>query len=180
MTIAGPTGIKPPTKKQLLRIVRANFVLPYLPVPDRLARARMRRMARALAVMPVWPDMQAQGADAARLAMLRLLGLQRQTHRAVRWRHREASVMLARSSLEIMLLGLYCLWVPGVVPKLNAAHVKASGNTVTFLRGVDPALDSFIDSAVGSLGQPGPYPRYGDIADQIDKVPGRQRRPAPV
>jgi hypothetical protein len=40
--------------------------------------------------------------------MLRLLYLQREIHRAVRGRHREASIMLARASVETLLTGLWC------------------------------------------------------------------------
>ena len=47
--------------------------------------------------------------------MLRLLWLQRQTRRAVRGRHREAAAMLARASVEMLFLGMYCLAVPEAV-----------------------------------------------------------------
>jgi hypothetical protein len=65
--------------------------------------------------------MNAASADVAQLAMLRLLWLQRETRRAVRARHREAAVMLARASVETLLLGLYCLREKKAVDQLNAA-----------------------------------------------------------
>ena len=84
----------------------------------------MRREAYRLVTLRTWPGMAAKSGEAAQLAMLRLLWLQRQTHRAVRGRHKEASAMLARASVEGLLLGLYCLRVPGAIAKLNADNLN--------------------------------------------------------
>jgi hypothetical protein len=80
-----------------------------LPRPDLIQRRRVRSAARNLVTCSPWPGEDATGTDAAQLAVLRLLWLQRQVRRAVRGRHREASVMLARASVETCILGLYCL-----------------------------------------------------------------------
>jgi hypothetical protein len=67
-----------------LRIV----ILGMLPCPDPVSRYRMRRAARRLVTLRTWPGMDATSEQAAQLAMLRLLSLQRQARRAVRGRHR--------------------------------------------------------------------------------------------
>jgi hypothetical protein len=71
-----------------------------MPCPDLLARRRVQRRARAFVTVKTWPEDQATSKDAAQLAMLRLLSLQRQTRRGVRTRQREASAMLAPASVE--------------------------------------------------------------------------------
>jgi len=65
--------------------------------------------------------MEATSAQTAQLAMLRLLWLQRQARRAVSGRHREAAAMLARASVEMVFLGMYCLRVPEAVSQLHAS-----------------------------------------------------------
>jgi hypothetical protein len=90
------------------------------PYPDLIGRSRMRHGARKLVQLRTWPDMAATSDQAAQLALLRLLWLQRQTRCAVRGRHREAAAMLARASLETLLLGLYCNRVPDAISQLHA------------------------------------------------------------
>lgn len=77
-----------------------GLVVSVLPCPDLASRYRMRREAYRLVTLRTWPGMTADSSEAAQLAMLRLLWLQRQTHRAVRGRHKEASAMLARASVR--------------------------------------------------------------------------------
>ena len=55
-----------------------------LPYPDLLRRRRMRKSARRLIVSALWPEDHATSLDIAQLALLRLLWLQRETHRAAR------------------------------------------------------------------------------------------------
>jgi hypothetical protein len=80
--------------------------LAVLPVPDLMTRIRIRRTAGRLATCDPWPGMAATGLDAAELALLRVLWLQRQTRRAVRSRQPEAAVMLARVTIETTITGL--------------------------------------------------------------------------
>src|ERR1017187_9313584 len=108
-------------------------VLGVLPCPDPVSRHRMRRTADRLVTLRTWPDMAATSEQTAQLAMLRLLWLQRQTRRAVRGRHKEAAVMLARASVETLLLGLYCLRVPKAVAQLQAGNIKALGDTLAYV-----------------------------------------------
>jgi hypothetical protein len=56
--------------------------------------------------------------------MLRLLYLQREVRRSVRVRHREAAALLARTSVETCLIGLFCLASPEAAPRLHAAGMR--------------------------------------------------------
>jgi hypothetical protein len=80
-------------------------------------------LARLVAREP-WPqdEATATGLDFAQFAMLRLLFLQRDTRRAVRTRQREATGLLARTSMETCILGLWCLHKPDAASKLRASE----------------------------------------------------------
>lgn len=134
----------------MVRVAVAGF----LPCPDLRARRRMRREAVSLVGLPVWPGMSATSEDVAQLAMLRLLDLQRRVHRLVLLRQREASVVMARSGVETLLLGLYCMRVPGAVARLHAGNVKALGDTLTYLEEAGIAPASVIRECVRVLGEP--------------------------
>ena len=97
------------------------LVLSALPVPDLLpSRYKVRRTAHRLARgCDPWPGTAASGSDAARLALLRLLYLQRATHRAVRSRQDEAATMLARVSIETYITGMYCVYESDAVAQLQ-------------------------------------------------------------
>jgi hypothetical protein len=125
-----------------------------LPSPDLVSRYRMRRAARRLVTLPAWPGMTASSAEAAQLAMLRLLWLQRETHRAVRGRHREAATMLARASVEALLLGMYCLRVPDAIVKLYSDNLKALGDGLAYIEEADLVPEQVIRKCVARLGSP--------------------------
>jgi hypothetical protein len=96
---------------------------------DRRTTSPRSTAARSLVDCEPWPDDDATtGADAAKLALLRLLWLQRQTRSAARHRNGEATVLLARSLVEACILGLYCLHKPDAIPRLKAANIKAMGS----------------------------------------------------
>ena len=113
--------------KSALRTLGATLLWGMLPYPDLPRRVRVRRAARGLVRCEPWPaDDAVTGRDVAQLALVRLLYLQTQTRRSTRARHREASVLLARSSLEACILGLYCLHAQDPVPALRAANRSPS------------------------------------------------------
>jgi hypothetical protein len=119
--------------------------------------------------------MAADSGEAAQLALLRLLWLQRQTHRAVRGRHREASAMLARASVEGLLLGLYCLRVPGAIAKLQADNLKALGDGLAYLEEADIAPAQMIRECVARLGSPSnKYLTVWDMVKAIDEANGNK------
>jgi len=125
----------------------------FLPCPDLLTRRQVRRQALALLGLKAWPGMSAAREDAAQLAMLRLLNLQKKVHRLVVLRQREASVMMARSGVETPLLGLYCMRVPGAVARFHAGNVKALGDTLAYLEEAGIAPASVIRECVRALGE---------------------------
>jgi hypothetical protein len=130
----------------------------------------MRRTARKLVTLRTWPGMDATSADAAQLAMLRLLWLQRQTRRAVRGRHREAAIMLARACVETLLLGLYCLREPKAVSQLHAANIKALGDAFAYFEYLDIVPPDVIRQCAAMLGKPGPAPKVWHMAETIDNA----------
>jgi hypothetical protein len=68
----------------------------------------MRHRAFRLVTIKRWAgDDAVTGADAAQLALLPALYLQRLARRAVRWRHREEAALLARAAVDNVLVGLY-------------------------------------------------------------------------
>ena len=75
-------------------------IIGMLPYPDLPRRIRMRRRAFRLVTCTPWPGDDATGDDAAQLALLRLLWLQKRVRRAVRMRRGDEAALLARASLE--------------------------------------------------------------------------------
>ncbi len=145
-----------------------------LPCPDLIRRHRVRSAARKLVECSPWPGLDATGTDAAQLAILRVLWLQRQTRRAVRGRHREASVMLARSSVETCILGLYCLHEDGAVAHLQAANIKAMRDVVHYLNDTGLVPAEVIERCVAALGEPRPGPKVWDMAKRVEQATGHR------
>ncbi|GAA1810850.1 hypothetical protein GCM10009682_35550 [Luedemannella flava] len=141
-----------------------------LPYPDLVRRVRVRHRARSLAARDPWPDDEAAvtGLDYATVALLRLLSLQRETRRAVRWRQREAAALLARTSLETCVLGLWCLHNPDAAAMLRASEIRAASTMLTFLSAAGLIPDALIKQAVAALGEPGKLPDVRAMTQQID------------
>lgn len=164
-----------PTVWPLVRIL----VLSALPVPDLLSRLKVRRAARDLARgCDPWPGMAASGDDAARLALHRLLYLQRATHRAVRSRQDEAATMLARVMIETYITGMYCLYEPGAVAKLQNGQLKMLRPMLEFLREDGGVLSGVpgdvLDECIRRLdaGTPADGPKVWVMAEKVDTATG--------
>jgi hypothetical protein len=118
--------------------------------------------------------MAASGADAAQLALLRLLFLQRQTRRAVQTRQAEAATMLARTSIETLIAGLYCLHEPDAVARLQGEQVRLLPLLLEYLTdaGVIPA--SVLAECVSrlELGAPARGPSVETMASRVDTATG--------
>ena len=132
----------------------------------------MRHAARKLAPLRTWPGMDATSAQVAQLAMLRLLWLQRQTRRAVRGRHREAAIMLARACVETLLLGVYSLREPKAVTQLHAANIKALGDAFVYFESINIVPAAVIRQCAAKLGDPGPSPKVWQMAKAVDDANG--------
>ena len=106
--------------------------------------------------------------DVAQLALLRLLRLQRETRRAARWRQSEAVALLARTSIETCLTGLYCLYAADPVRQLRGDNAKSLGRMLGYLVSDGGLTPEVVDEAVRSLaGSPGPYPNVKEMADKV-------------
>lgn len=156
-----------------------TLVLSALPVPDLPSRHKVRRAARGLGRgCSPWPGMKASGADAARLALLRLLYLQKATRRAVRTRQDEAATMLARVAIETYIAGLYCLHEPGAVARLQNGGLKMLRPMLEFLREDGGILSGVphdvLDECIRRLdaGTPAEGPKVWEMAGKVDAAIG--------
>jgi hypothetical protein len=122
--------------------------------------------------------MAASGGDAARLALLRLLDLQRAARRAVRSRQDEAATMLARVAIETYITGLYCLYEPGAVARLQSGQLKMLRPMLEFLREDGGILGGVprevLDECIRRLdaGTPADGPKVRDMAATVDAATG--------
>jgi hypothetical protein len=127
-----------------------------LPYPDVLRRVRVRRAAFRLVTSQPWPGDDATGEDAAQLALLRILSLQRDTRRAVRSRRHEAAALQARVALETYILGVFCLHAEDGVSKLVAADNRALRKLLAYLADNDLVSLAAINDSADAVGRPGP------------------------
>ncbi|MEU4498911.1 hypothetical protein AB0F96_37085 [Streptomyces sp. NPDC023998] len=140
-----------------------------LPAPDPVRRRRVRTAARRLVDCDPWPaDDATTGSDVAKLALLHLMYLQRQTRREVSFRNGEAAVRLARSSIEACLLGLYALHEPDVVEQLKGGHLKSMRGMLGYL--VDDGLvtQEIVDQSAAAMGPAAHAPGVWAMADRVD------------
>lgn len=139
-----------------------------LPYWDPFRRRRVRRAARQLVECSPWPGDDATAMDVAQLALLRLLWLQRETRRAARWRQSEAAALLARTSIETCLTGMYCLYAVDPVQQLRGDNAKSLGRMLGYLVSDGGLTPDVVAEAVRSLaGSPGPYPNVKQMADKV-------------
>ncbi len=150
------------------------LMLSLLPAPDLFSRHKVRRTARSLVKCDPWPGMEATGTDAAQLALLRLLFLQKATRKAVRTRQDEAATMLARMSIETLITGLYCIHEPTAVARLQGEQMRQLPRMVEFL--VDAGLLSadVLAECIQrlDLGDPAKGPDVWSMAERVDAATG--------
>jgi hypothetical protein len=159
----------------ILLLIARTVLRGVLPYPDLLRRARVRRRARDLAARDPWPQDEAAvtGLDYATLALLRLLSLQHETRRAVRTRQRVAAALLARTSMETCILGLWCLHNPDAASKLRTSEIKTAPAMLTFLSSTELIPDTLIRQALLALdAQPQARQRLGR---EVGAIPGDNR-----
>lgn len=134
-----------------LRQLAWTIIRCLLPYPDPLRRARFHRKARKLITCKPWPGEQAKGPDAAQLALVRLIWLQRQVRRAVRWRQAEAAALLARSATETCILGLYCLYNDDATKALTSKDGEGLRNVLGYIADAGLISKDTIAKAAASL-----------------------------
>lgn len=142
-----------------------------LPYPDLRRRWRINRRVHKLVTCRQWPGDEATGMDAAQLALLRLLWLQRLTHNAVSMRREEDAVLLARASIETCIVGLYCVHSGDAIAQLSAPSYGTAG-PVPYLTNADLGSRAAIDSAVLALGEVGPDLNIRDLALWLEREHG--------
>lgn len=138
-----------------------------LPYPDLLRRWKIRRSARSLITFTPWPGNDATPLQLAQLCLVRGLAIQRQTHRAVRWRQREAAALLARSSVENTILGLWCLYSNEPMDRLRGSVGHTMKGTFKYLIDDDPLKAELIDLLVEEIGGEGALPNIHDMAELV-------------
>jgi hypothetical protein len=147
------------------------LVLSALPVPDLASRHRVRRTADRLAWQSdPWPGKEAIGTDVARLALLRLLYLQKTTRKAVRGRQDEAATMLARVAIETLITGLYCIHEPEAVAKLEGEQVRMIPLLLGFLVEAELIPADVLAECIRrlDLGDPARGPSVEAMATRVD------------
>jgi hypothetical protein len=114
--------------------------------------------------------MEASGTDAARIALLRLLYLQKATRRAVRSRQDEAATMLARVAIETYITGLYCLYEPDAVEQLQNGGLKMLRLMLEVLGGTTGIPRDVLDECIRRLdaGTPAEGPKVSKMAEKVD------------
>lgn len=149
-------------------VTSRQFLQGLLPYPDLLRRRRVRRRALRLVTCKHWPGENATGMEAAQLALLRLLWLQRLTRSAVGERRTEDAALLARTSLETCIVGLYCAYSGDSIARMSAARHRAAG-AVSYLSDGELRSSTAIDSAVEALGELGPDLNIRDLALWLER-----------
>jgi hypothetical protein len=150
------------------------LVLSVLPVPDLVSRRRVRRTALSLVRCVPWPGMEATGADAAQLALLRLLALQKAIHRAVRTRQDEAATVLARVAIDMLITGLYCIHEPTAVAQLQGEQVRMMPLMLKFMADAGVLPRAVLDECIQRLdiGDPAQGPGVETMAKRVDAATG--------
>lgn len=144
-----------------------------MPSPDPVRRTRFRRDAYELVTCEPWPDDDAKGPDAAQLALLRLLFLQRQVRRAVRWRQREAAALLGRSAAETCIVGLYGLHTEDAAKALAAKDAVYFPRFLGFLVTAGLVSEAAVQAAAKEIASNTRLPRYSEMAGRIPEGPHR-------
>lgn len=157
----------PSEAKQAIRTL-ACCLLPYR---DPLARRQVRRAARALIAPGPWEADKANSNEVAQLALLRLLWLQREAHRAANAQMFEAVALLTRSTVDTCIVGLYCLAVPDAAERINQLNADNLTSMLKYLPTTfyDPGIRS---SLVGLIDTPQKKPNTFDMVSAIDAAAG--------
>ena len=157
---------------QIVRQLAWMILRCVLPYPDLARRARIRRDAFRLVTRNPWPGEGATGTDAAHLALLRTLWLQRETRRAVRSRRDEAAALLARAALEAYILGAYCLYAEDAVKILVAADNRAMRRVPAYFTEDDLLSLAAINDAADVIGAPGRDLKFAEAAEWLEREHG--------
>jgi hypothetical protein len=144
-----------------------------VPYPDPLRRRRIRRAARSLISGGPWPGDGAQPLDIVELSLLRLLWLQRATHRAARWRSPDATALLARASIETCIAGLYWLYGDDKVDRMRGQNAKSFQRLLSFIADDDLITPRLISDVADTIGAPAELPTVRRMAEVVSEKTGQ-------
>jgi hypothetical protein len=118
--------------------------------------------------------MEATGTDAAQLALLRLLTLQKAIRKAVRARQDEAATVLARVAIEMLITGLYCVHEPSAVARLEGEQIRMMSVMLKFMADGGMLPREVLDECIRRLsaGDPARGPGVEEMAQLVDKATG--------
>jgi hypothetical protein len=102
--------------------------------------------------------------DIAGLALLRLLWLQRETHRAAATRQFEALALWRAPQSKPCLLGLYALHIEDAPLRLRGGNAWALQQLLAYLSVHDPVMSSVVGVVADALGPPKALPPLKQIA----------------
>jgi hypothetical protein len=148
-----------------------TLALCLLPYRDPLVRRRVRRDARELIAPGPWAEEKANSNEVAQLALLRLLWLQREAHRAANRKMFEAVALLTRSAIDTCIVGLYCLVAPDAAERINQLNADNLKNMMRYLPTTffDPETRSGL---VELFDTPKKNPNTFDMVSAIDEAAG--------
>jgi hypothetical protein len=162
MRVGGPVVHHPRVSSVAWFLLRST--LPYL---DPFRRRRVRKSARSLIVSARWLGDDATSLDIAELALLRLLWLQRETHRAARARLTEATALSARAAVETCIAGLYWIHRDESAARLRSSNAKSLQRLLAYIAAGDPIPQDFVDEVVAMIGPPGDLPTLREMATTV-------------
>jgi hypothetical protein len=157
-----------------LRQLLKNVALGLLPYPEMVRRLRIRSRARKLIRCEPWPGNDATPVQLAELILTRALWLQRSTHRAVFLRQPEAAALLARTSVENTIVGMWCLFADDPMDKLRGENAKAMERLFRYLVEGDVLKQELVDVMKREIGGSGRLPTVIDMAELVTQRTGHQ------
>ncbi|HVA60530.1 MAG TPA: hypothetical protein VNG13_08340 [Mycobacteriales bacterium] len=109
----------------------------------------------------------------ASLALTRLLWLQRQTRQAAYLRQTEATALLARTSIETCLVGLYCLHHTDAVNRLRSGNAKSMQRLFRFLVDIDLLPRGLFEAVAEVMGESAQPVTAKQMVEAIAAEPAR-------
>lgn len=148
-----------PPIRLLLRMV--------LPHRDPISRKRVRRAATNLVTIDNWSGDDATNEELAQLALVRLLWLQRECRRAARRGHTEAAVLVSRTAIETLIVGMWMLHASQPITALRGQSAKSLKSLISFASTAGLVPTPLLKAMIQTVGEPRPLPTLRSLIDQL-------------
>jgi hypothetical protein len=156
-----------------VRVIGGAIVRAHTPYPDRARRRKVGKAARNLHDPRPWQGDDATPLDVASVALRRLLWLQSEARRSAYLRQTEATALLARTSIETCIVGMYCLHGDDPVDRLRAGNVRLTERLFEFLVDID-LMPKDVLGVIGEVMGDSKQPiNVKDMVESIKVEPGR-------